>query len=262
LEAALPDGHWSPSDARSVLGECLVAEGRLEDAEPLLLAGYEGLVAARGAEHPRSRAALERIAALYDAYMTISTPGNDPYVLTVGAMNDLNTAARADDVITTYSSRGPSFGDHVLKPDLVAPGNRIVSSLAPNAGIAELFPERVVATHRIELSGSSMAAGVVSGAAALLFERNPFLTNDQIKAILMFSAEDVADENPFAIGAGQLQVVRAIAMTGPFSSVRFNSTSPILHHGEEDNTFFLSDADALAGNTALWTDPVRWSDGD
>jgi len=68
LDAALPEGHWSPADARSVLGECLVAEHRFEEAEPLLLNGYEALVAARGPDHPRSRKALERVIALYEAW--------------------------------------------------------------------------------------------------------------------------------------------------------------------------------------------------
>ena len=124
-----------------------------------------------------------------DGHFTVNVPGSDPYVLTVGAMNDLNTADRTDDITTTYSSKGPTFGDHVLKPDVVAPGNRIVSSLAPGATLARLYPERVVSRDRIELSGSSMSTAVVSGAVAILLQRNPRLTPDQVKAILMFSAD-------------------------------------------------------------------------
>jgi hypothetical protein len=51
-----------------------------------------------------------------DGHFTVNAPGSDPYVLTVGAMNDVNTADRGDDIKTTYSSKGPSFGDHILKP--------------------------------------------------------------------------------------------------------------------------------------------------
>ncbi|MCH7780702.1 MAG: S8 family serine peptidase, partial [Acidobacteria bacterium] len=86
-----------------------------------------------------------------DGYLTINSPGNDPYVLTIGAMNDKNTVDRSDDIIATYSSRGPSYGDQVVKPDLVAPGNRIVSTLAPGAALADMKPDSV-SGDRIELS--------------------------------------------------------------------------------------------------------------
>jgi subtilisin family serine protease len=62
-----------------------------------------------------------------NGYGTITAPGNDPYVITMGAMKTMGTPTRADDLIATYSSKGPTLFDHVVKPDLVAPGNRIVS---------------------------------------------------------------------------------------------------------------------------------------
>jgi serine protease AprX len=62
-----------------------------------------------------------------NGYGTITAPGNDPHVLTVGAMNTKSTPDRSDDVMTTYSSKGPTAIDHIAKPDLVAPGNRVVS---------------------------------------------------------------------------------------------------------------------------------------
>ena len=67
-----------------------------------------------------------------NGYGTITAPGNDPYVITVGAMNTEGTLGRADDKMTTYSSKGPTLFDHVVKPDLVAPGNRMFSS--PGSG--------------------------------------------------------------------------------------------------------------------------------
>src|SRR5229473_2720799 len=65
-----------------------------------------------------------------NGYGTITVPGNDPYVITVGAMKTMGTATRADDLIASYSSKGPTLLDHVVKPDLVAPGNLIISDLA------------------------------------------------------------------------------------------------------------------------------------
>ena len=57
-----------------------------------------------------------------DGYGTITSPGNDPLVITVGAMRAMETVSRADDLIASYSSKGPTLIDHVVKPDLVAPG--------------------------------------------------------------------------------------------------------------------------------------------
>ena len=74
----------------------------------------------------------------------ISSPGNSPAALTVGALNTRQTAARSDDVMATYSSRGPTMIDGVLKPELVAPGNQILSAVPKDAYLANLLPERVV----------------------------------------------------------------------------------------------------------------------
>src|SRR5208282_4947363 len=60
-----------------------------------------------------------------NGYMTITAPGNDPYVITVGAMKTEGTPTRTDDLIASYSSKGPTAIDHIVKPDLVAPGNNV-----------------------------------------------------------------------------------------------------------------------------------------
>ncbi len=101
----------------------------------------------------------------------IESPANSPYAITVGAVNTKGTAYRSDDVMATYSSRGPTRFDHLLKPDVAAPGNRIRSLLAPGATLGREHPELVVGSgkdRQLELSGTSMAAAVVSGAAALI----------------------------------------------------------------------------------------------
>ena len=68
-----------------------------------------------------------------NGYGTIMAPGNDPYVITVGAMKTMGTYSRSDDLIASYSSKGPTLIDHIVKPDLVAPGNRVVSLHASTA---------------------------------------------------------------------------------------------------------------------------------
>ena len=97
----------------------------------------------------------------------ITSPGNDPAAITVGAVDPHGTAQRSDDTVARYSSRGPTRYDLVLKPDLVAPGSGVVSAEAAGSYLAATYPQRHVAgagaDAYIQLSGTSMAAAVVSG---------------------------------------------------------------------------------------------------
>ena len=122
----------------------------------------------------------------------VISPGNTPAALTVGALNTGATAVRSDDVMATYSSRGPSAIDGVLKPDLVAPGNKIAAPAAPGSYLAQTYPERIVSGRGsnayIALSGTSMASAVVAGASALLLEANPALTPADAKLMLQVTS--------------------------------------------------------------------------
>jgi serine protease AprX len=119
---------------------------------------------------------------------TVNTPGIDPKVITVGAMDDRGTPSRNDDIVAKFSSRGPTVPDHISKPDLVAPGVEIYGALAPGSMLDT--PDRNhLGNEYIAVSGSSMATPMVSGLVALLMQANPELSNDDIKTILMKTAE-------------------------------------------------------------------------
>ncbi len=149
---------------------------------------------------------------------TVVTPGIDPYVITVGATDDRGTASRRDDMLAWFSAWGSA--DSNAKPDLVAPGRRLVSLRVPGSALDTLFPDRIVVAQNgstyFRLTGTSMATGVVSGAAALLLEGRPNLTPDQVKAFLVGTTQQYGQDSgkglpdPIADGSGLVDAFAAM----------------------------------------------------
>jgi serine protease AprX len=120
--------------------------------------------------------------------MTIGVPGNTPYVITVGAFTDNYTPNDwSDDYVTPFSAAGPTL-DGFVKPDVVAPGAHMVSTMLPSSYIARNHEANKVANQYFSMAGTSQAAAVVSGIAALVLSKNPNLTPDQVKYRIMFTA--------------------------------------------------------------------------
>ena len=132
---------------------------------------------------------------------TISDPANDPFVITVGAIDDKGTSGLGDDVLPNFSSRGPTASDGLAKPDVVASGAHVVSLAAPGATITTQFPSTMAAPYR-RGSGTSMATAVVTGTVAQMLSLNPALTPNRIKYMLMSTAHADASNDPMAVGAG------------------------------------------------------------
>jgi serine protease AprX len=162
-------------------------------------------------------------------YGAIHSPGDEPSAITVGAANTFGTDVRADDGVTSYSSRGPTRGawtdaagvvqhDNLIKPDLVAPGNKIIDAAAEDnylitnnpwldAGVSNSDRKRMM-----YLNGSSMATPAVAGAVALMLQANPKLTPNLVKTLLMYTAQPLAGFNLLEQGAGELNVEGAIRL--------------------------------------------------
>ncbi len=120
--------------------------------------------------------------------MTIGVPGNNPYVITVGAFTDNYTPSNwGDDYLTPFSAAGPTL-DGFVKPDVVAPGAHMVSTMLPNSYLARNHDANRVANQYFSMAGTSQAAATVSGIAALILSKNPGLTPDQVKFRLMVTA--------------------------------------------------------------------------
>lgn len=150
-------------------------------------------------------------------------PANDPLVITVGCLDDNATTGTGDDSLCAISSRGAT-ADGFGKPDLVAPGRKIVSTLAGGANgqpvaLAQDFPDRVTSDGlHIRLSGTSMSAPVVTGAVSLLLQRYPSLTPGQIKNILVGSTRTYSGQ-PDKAGALDIQAALTAAATPPTTTL-------------------------------------------
>ena len=210
-------------------------------------------------------------------FATIGAPGNDPAVITVGATRTRGTDTRVDDVIASYSSKGPTLLDHVVKPDLVAPGNRIVSLRATGSTLDNKYSAYEIKSSNgssayYRLSGTSMATPLVAGAAALMLQKNPTLTPDQVKARLLKTAwkgfstfSSAADESGnsyndqydvFTYGAGYLDVASALGSTDWSTGVALSPSAT--YDSASGNVYLVNTNSVIWGTSVVWGNSVIW----
>ncbi|HEX9766491.1 MAG TPA: S8 family serine peptidase [Nitriliruptorales bacterium] len=146
---------------------------------------------------------------------TISKPADDPWVITVGSVDSEGTETRTDDTLASFSGRGPTVADAVVKPDLVVPGVSLVGTRAHGSTVAEAYPVAYVGDDYMRGTGTSFSAAVVSGAVAVLRQAHPDWTPDQVKAALMGTAAPGPVGDPNADGAGAVDLVAASALVDP-----------------------------------------------
>jgi serine protease AprX len=181
----------------------------------------------------------------------ITSPANAPWVLTVGASSHLGTTARNDDVVAGFSSRGPTWLDFSAKPDLVAPGVGIESITDPQSTLFATLPSQLLDGLRpspykpyISLTGTSMAAPVVSATVALMLEANPSLTPNAVKAILQYTAQTHSNTSPLAQGAGFVNAKGALRLARFFAHPQ---AGPL---GQP--------VDTIAGQSVSWAKHLVW----
>jgi serine protease AprX len=183
-------------------------------------------------------------------------PANDPFVITVGAADDRGTPSVNDDVLASYSGSGKTT-DGISKPDLVAPGSNIISLMPnPNNVLALAHPDHVVDRFYLRMSGTSMAAPMVAGAAALLLQANPNLTPDQIKYRLMKTARPF--DLPTRAGAGYLNVYAALHSSSTQSANTGVAASRLLWTGSVPVTWNSVNWNSVNWNSVNWNS-VNWN---
>jgi serine protease AprX len=181
-------------------------------------------------------------------------PGNDPFVITVGAVDLGGTTRNWDDAAAPWSAYGYTY-DGFHKPEVAAAGRYMVGPVPSGSTLAKERADKMVGSDRIQLSGTSFAAPVVAGTAAQILARHPNWTPDQVKGALMVTARPVS-ETPEAAGMGEVNAVRAAQITyapNPNRGLqKFLTTNPV-----DGSTSF---------NALAWTDMVKsksdlaWSD--
>ncbi len=161
----------------------------------------------------------------------ITSPGNSPAALTVGAIDTNGTLDTSDDVVAPYSSKGPARYEIVVKPDVVAPGTRVVSLEAQNSYLSTTYKQWHIAgsgkNAYMRLTGTSMATAVVSGGAALLLNAYPSLTPAQVKMAMQMGARFMPAAGLIAAGTGTVNFAQAfkIAQNGLLDSLTTTVTS-------------------------------------
>src|SRR5262245_2680298 len=170
----------------------------------------------------------------HEQFGGILSPANAPWVLTVGASSSQGTTDPADDQVADFSSRGPTRGDYLAKPDLVAPGFGIRSLSVPGSSLYSANSAYLVAgtintayPPYLSLSGTSMAAPQVAGALALMFQAYPALTPNLAKGILEYTAQTHAWYNALEQGAGFLNVFGAVSLSRFYNANQVGSVMPV-----------------------------------
>src|SRR3954463_7969913 len=141
-------------------------------------------------------------------------PGNDPFVITVGATDQNGTSDPSDDTIPSWSAHGTTM-DGFSKPDLSAPGRYMIAPAPMDGTIAKTVPDRIIAPGYMWMSGTSFSTPVVSAAAAQILARHPGFTPDQVKGALMLTANYLGNVSDNAGGVGEIDAAVAASINNP-----------------------------------------------
>jgi len=188
-------------------------------------------------------------------------PANDPFVITVGATDDMGTPWLLDDAMTNFSAYGTTENGSA-KPELVAPGRNIISLLASTHSTIYIdHPAHRVDDNYFRMSGTSMSAPMVTGAVALMLQRNPALNPDQVKYRLMSTANSSWPGYAAAkAGSGYLNTFVAVMGNSTQNANTGVLPSQMLSSGSEPITWGSVGWNSVGWNSVGWNS-VGWNSG-
>jgi serine protease AprX len=194
-----------------------------------------------------------------DGPVELLPPANDPFVITVGATDDMGTPWLSDDAVANFSAYGTTE-DGFVKPDLVAPGRNIISLLASTRSTVYVdHPAHRVDDNYFRMSGTSMAAPMVSGAVALMLQRNPDLNPDQVKFRLMSTTSlDWPSYDASKAGSGYLNSFAAVMGDSTHTANTGIAPSQMLFTGSEPITWGSVGWNSVGWNSVGWNS-VGWN---
>jgi serine protease AprX len=188
----------------------------------------------------------------------VHAPGNDPFVVTVGAFDHGGTGRIGDDAVAPFSAYGYTK-EGFLKPELVAQGRYMVGAVPAGATLRTERPANVISTGYMQLSGTSFSAPIIAGAAAQILARHPSWTPDQVKGALMKTARRVPESTMMAQGRGQINLVKANAVNSPPNPHQNLLPFVVSASGGSGLAFDAAAWGSAAWGSAAWSS-AAWSD--
>src|SRR5688572_8731321 len=200
------------------------------------------------------------------AYAGITSPGNAPSAITVGAVNTKGTVSRADDEVTPYSSRGPSWYDGFVKPDVVAPGHALISVTDANSYLYKKYPSLQLRNGNkryIKLSGTSMATAVTTGVVATVLQASGWssayyhvaplhLSANAVKALVQYTALPLPGLDELTQGTGGVNAEGAVRFAWAATALAANPQA------FNANPAMLAPASTIGGTTIAWATRITW----
>jgi serine protease AprX len=185
-------------------------------------------------------------------------PGNDPFVITVGASDTGKSVSTNDDIAAPWSAYGYTL-DGFAKPELAAPGRYMVGPVPVTSTLYTERADHVVDPGFMELSGTSFAAPIVSGTAALILGKHPEFTPDQVKGALMVGTKPMPQANGLSEGVGEVNAARSVEISNPPSANKALNAFIVTDPLTGGRSFAAASWADKAKTDASWAD-ASWAD--